>query len=138
MVGLCGRTLEHMPGASWSQHIFSFKSGKSAIYESMLAPKGISDQPFFTIQGSLGELVLDGFEGGCHLHRLSPSGEAVVSEICHEGWDAGYRGEYEDFVAATLDGAECQGAASEAVEDLRVLVALFRAAESGRWERVRD
>jgi hypothetical protein len=30
----------------------------------VLAPGAISDQPFFVIQGSKGEIVLNGFEGG--------------------------------------------------------------------------
>ena len=34
------------------------------VFESVLAPGAISDQPFFVIQGSTGEIVLNGFEGG--------------------------------------------------------------------------
>lgn len=141
VVGLSGRTLEHMPGTSWSQHILSFRSGKSAIFESLLAPKAISDQPFFTIQGTLGEIVIDGFAGGCRLYRQQDAkgagaGETAVAELCHRGWDAGYEGEYADFVAAILDGTPCQGLVSEALEDLRVVAALFKAAEAGQWEPV--
>eukprot|EP00747_Dinoflagellata_sp_TGD_P038686 gnl/TRDRNA2_/TRDRNA2_139821_c1_seq1.p2 gnl/TRDRNA2_/TRDRNA2_139821_c1~~gnl/TRDRNA2_/TRDRNA2_139821_c1_seq1.p2 ORF type:complete len:115 (+),score=23.38 gnl/TRDRNA2_/TRDRNA2_139821_c1_seq1:25-345(+) len=99
----------------------------------MLAPEAISDQPFFTIQGSLGEIVIDGFAGGCRLY--TPAG---TEELCREGWDAGYAGEYADFAAACLDGRPSEGPMSEAVEDLRVVCALFRAAESKRWELVRS
>jgi len=145
VVGLCGRTVDHMPGVSMSQHILQFKSGRSAIFESLLAPQAISEQPFFSIQGSLGELVLDGFGGGCHLHRAGPSssvegapgGPTKAVELCHEGWEAGYRGEWLDFVAAVLDGAPCGGCAAEAVEDLRVVEAILLAGETKRWELVR-
>eukprot|EP01045_Picozoa_sp_COSAG04_P011540 COSAG04_NODE_744_length_10648_cov_52.358233_12_plen_51_part_00 len=47
-----------------SQHVFQFSSGKGAIFESILAPTAISEQPFFSIQGSKGEIVIDGFGGG--------------------------------------------------------------------------
>lgn len=104
VVGLCGRTLDHMPGVSWSQHIFAFESGKSAIFESMLAPQAISDQPFFTVQGTLGEIVIDGFAGGCRCYTLAEDGTQVEKELCREGWDSGYLGEYADFAAACLDG----------------------------------
>ncbi|CAE8604835.1 unnamed protein product, partial [Polarella glacialis] len=119
VVGSCGRTLEHMPGASWSQHLLTFKSGKGAIFESLLAPKAISDQPFFTIQGTLGEIVMDGFGGGCRLYTQGPGGEAVVTELCKEGWDAGYTGEYADFADAVLQGRPTLSPASEALADLQ-------------------
>jgi predicted dehydrogenase len=67
----------------------------------MLAPGGISDQPFFQIQGSLGEIVIDGFEGGARLYTVE-EGKTVVKEFCHQGWDAGYRLEYADFIAAVV------------------------------------
>merc|ERR1712039_623411 len=111
---------------SWSQHVLQFQSGQSAIFESMLAPKAISDQPFFTIQGSLGEIVIDGFEGGCRLYTLGGKDgtEKVETELCHMGRDAGYSGEYADFAAAVLDGTPTKGPVSSAVEDLRVVCAL--------------
>jgi hypothetical protein len=39
--------------------------------------KAISDQPFFSIQGSLGEIVIDGFEGGCRLYALDGNAKMV-------------------------------------------------------------
>lgn len=38
------------------------------MFESVLAPGAISDQPFFVIQGSKGEIVLNGFDGGGALY----------------------------------------------------------------------
>jgi len=109
VVGLTGKAVSHMAGASFSQHILSFKTGKSAIFESLLAPEAISEQPFFTIQGTKAELVLDGFEGGCYLHKAGDDGKIERIELIKEGWDAGYSGEYLDFIEAVLDGAVTKG-----------------------------
>ena len=42
--------------------------------------------------------MIDGFEGGCRLYTAAADGSAVATELCKEGWDAGYRGEYEMLV----------------------------------------
>jgi len=129
VVGSCGTALAHMAGVSMSQHLLRFESGKGAIFESMLAPRGISEQPFFRLQGTKGELVLDGFEGGCTLHALDAAGAKVERELCREGWDAGYVGEYRDFAAAVLDGAPTAGPLAEALADLRVVRAMLQGGE---------
>ena len=53
-----------------------FESGVSAVFESVLAPGAISDQPFFQIQGSKGEIVLDGFEGGGRVYTIDDGAAA--------------------------------------------------------------
>ena len=47
-----------------------FRSGVSAVFETLLAPRGISHQPFFSIQGSRGEIVINGFKGGCNVYTI--------------------------------------------------------------------
>ena len=136
VVGCCGSALARMAGVSMSQHLLRFRSGRVAIFESMLAPSGIADQPFFRLQGTLGELVLDGFGGGCTLHTLDADGTKVAREVCREGWDAGYAGEYADFAAAVLDGAPTAGPLSEALADLRVVRALVDEGAANGWVAV--
>ena len=132
VVGCRGKALEHMAGVSMSQHLLLFESGQACIFESMLAPRGISDQPFFRLQGTKGELVLAGFEGGCTLHTLDDVTNAKVArELCREGWDAGYVGEYRDFAAACLDGTPTAGPLSEALADLRVVRAIVEGSSPG-------
>jgi hypothetical protein len=58
----------------------------------------------------------------------------VGKQLCKEGWGAGYAGEYLDFVEACLDDRPTKGPACEALEDLRVVVALFTSAESNLWQ----
>lgn len=148
VVGLVGRTLDHMPGASMSQHVLKFASGKAAVLESMLGPSAISDQPFFQIQGTKGEIVIDGFEGGARLYTAGADGETLEREVCREGWDAGYDGQYEAFVAAVRDaddgrrpGSLVAESAASALRDLMVVEAMFAAAEAetrgiGGWATV--
>jgi hypothetical protein len=83
---------------SWRSVLFflssqAFESSTCAIFETMLAPAAISDQPMFQIQGTLGEIIIDGFEGGCTVHTLGKGDVKVAKQICHEGWDASYVGE---------------------------------------------
>ena len=90
--------------------------------------------PSCSIQGTAGEIVVDGFGGGCRSFTPDPNGQtAVAAELCREGWDAGYAGEWLDFAAACLDSADTQGPAAEAAADLRVVRAMFEAAEARQW-----
>ena len=107
-------------------------SGDENVFESLLAPDAISDQPFFTIQGTKGEIVIHGFEGGCDLHQTCED-RPVKERICDRGWDAGYEGEYIDFVGAVLDGNPSDGTIDEAIKDLKVVIALFDASKNSEW-----
>ena len=70
-----------------------FRQGTSAIFETMLAPEGISEQAMFAIQGTLGEIVCSGYGGGCSVNTVV-GGAQVSREVCKEGWDASYAAEY--------------------------------------------
>lgn len=133
VVGVMGTAVPHMAGPSMSQHVFRFESGKAAGFESMLAPTAISDQPFFQIQGSAGEIVIDGFGGGARLYTADDSDEVTCKEICKEGWDAGYVHEYADFVAAVLDGRPLAAGAESALQDLRVTEAMVQSDKEMAW-----
>ena len=88
------------------------------------------------MQGTKGELVLAGFEGGCLCHTANEEGATTTEELCHVGWDAGYMGEYEDFVSAVLDAQATKGPVAEAIADLKVISALFEAARTKAWVTV--
>jgi predicted dehydrogenase len=133
VVAVTGKSLAHMAGASFSHALLKFESGSSASFETLLAPSAISDQPFFRIQGTKGELVIDGFEGGLHHYHANEHEETVCTTICKEGWDAGYADEQLDFARAVRGEKALDMTADEAVEDMRVLLAIFRSAESENW-----
>lgn len=96
-------------------------------------PGAISEQPFFCIQGTQGELVflgtvgsplwlrLDGFEGGGRLYQIH-EGKMVEKDINEDfegpvGWETGYSGELLDFASAVAAN-RVSVQPSEAVEDL--------------------
>lgn len=135
VAGIMGTTIAHMAGPSMSQHIVKFNdTGKAAIVESVLAPTAISDQPFFTIQGTKGEIVIHGFDGGLNLYTVAADGKTVLEkEVCHEGWNASYALEYENFVAACLDGTPLAAEASSALADLKVIEAMVAAHKTKAW-----
>lgn len=133
VVGMMGSSVPHMAGPSMSQHVFKFTSGKVAGFESMLAPKAISDQPFFQIQGSEGEIVIDGFGGGARLYTADDSDQVVCKEFCHEGWNAGYEREYVDFVRAALDGKALAAGPDSALRDLKVTEAMVQSDAAASW-----
>ena len=70
-------------------HRFPLRACTQAVFESVLAPGAISDQPFFTVQGTLGEITINGFDGGGHVCTVAPDGTSKTIAIAKVGWDAG-------------------------------------------------
>jgi len=98
VVSTSGPSIPHMSGPGQTQALLKFASGKSAIFESILAPGAISDQPFFQVQGTAGEIVIDGFEGGArmytvtvHASRFSSAVSAVAPALTLLFWFPGRR-----------------------------------------------
>jgi predicted dehydrogenase len=125
-----------MAGASFSHAILKFESGCSVSFETLLAPSAISDQPFFRIQGTKGEIVIDGFDGGLQLYQANNSDETVCTTVCKEGWDEGYARESLDFARAIRGEKALDTTAGDAVEDMKVLLAMFKSEEGECWEEV--
>ncbi|CAJ1326980.1 unnamed protein product [Effrenium voratum] len=142
VAAVAGRTLPHMQGPGMAQALICFDSGVTAVFESILAPGAISEQPFFVIQGSSGEIVLDGFAGGGRVYTVA-EGRVLETEINADfcgpvGWDTGYAGEVADFAEAVLENRPPAAGPEEAVEDLRLMLAMMKAAKSGQWEAVKE
>jgi len=140
---VAGKTLQQMRGPSLTNALITFDSGVTAVFEALLAPRAISDQPFFVLQGTLGEIVIDDFDGGARMYTLEGSAlkvtdlnEGVPRGDPRVGWCTGYVGEMAAFAAAILDGTPPEATAQEGVEDVRVMMAMMKAAASGQWEEV--
>jgi predicted dehydrogenase len=126
VMGTTGKALPHMRGPSMAQSVLIFESGRSAIFESILAPGAISHQPFFTIQGTKGEIVLDGFAGGGRVYTEDAEAEGGMrcTPLKQAGWASGYAGELADFARCILEGRQPKAAAEEALADLKVMLTL--------------
>jgi len=142
VVASCNKTIPHMKGPGLTQALLKFESGASGVFESVLAPGAISDQPFFQIQGSTGEIVIDGFEGGARMFTIE-AGVMVCTDLNEGfdgqiGWDTGYVGEMKDFASAVLEGTQPAASAHEAICDLKTMMAIMKSAKSGTWEAVQN
>jgi predicted dehydrogenase len=54
------------------------------------------------------------------------------------GYLESYFGQFADFEAAVLDARPLAAPAEYAIGELRTALALYRSAETGRWEKVWD
>jgi predicted dehydrogenase len=141
-VATAGRTIGAMTGPGLLNALLKFEGGASAVFESVLAPAAISEQPFFVVQGTKGEIVLDGFGGGGRVYTMGEGGLTCADINAGwdgpVGWETGYAGELEDFAAACVDGRPPQATALDAMADLRLMLAIMSSAKSGRWEAVAE
>lgn len=65
IVGVHGRCIPHMQGESFSHAILKFRSGVTGSLEAILAGWTVMQQPWFVIECTGGEIVVDGaFDGG--------------------------------------------------------------------------
>lgn len=142
---VAGHAVPAMRGPSITNALITFTSGVTAVFEAILAPGAISEQPFFVVQGSEGEIVIDGFAGGARMYTVAEGrlretdlNEGVPPGDPRVGWDTGYAGEMADFAAAILDGTAPAASARDALADLRLMLAVMQAAESGSWVSVAD
>ncbi|CAK9041234.1 unnamed protein product [Durusdinium trenchii] len=139
---VAGRALPHMRGPGMTQALICFECGVTAVFEAILAPGAISEQPFFVIQGTKGEVVLDGFAGGGRIYCIQ-DGKMMEQDINRDysgpvGWDTGYAGEMRDFALAIRQKTALAAAPHEALEDLRLMLAIMRAAKTRQWQVVAD
>lgn len=136
VVAISDRSLDRMKGPSIVHVLLKFESSKATIFESVLAPAGISDQSFFTIQCSKGEIVIDGFEGGCRSYVEVQDGKCIGKDICKKGWDESYKFEHIDFAISILDGKRSVAGPEEALADLYLMDAIIKSTKNGKWEKI--
>eukprot|EP01045_Picozoa_sp_COSAG04_P006667 COSAG04_NODE_332_length_16554_cov_392.698590_10_plen_166_part_00 len=110
----------------------SFSSGKSASFDCLVVDAPLSKQPFFQIQGSLGEIVLEGaFEGGMKLVTAEhPEGQVIESDPSGKGQRGflhSYAPQLEDFGRAVRDGTPLAASAEYSVGEVAVITAMYGA-----------
>lgn len=126
----------------------------------------LSKQPFFQIQGTKGELVLEGsFEGGIKmitaereftstprhtsiprhitgrlLVAVDPEGVVVDSDLTGQGRPGGFLHSYEpqlvDFGRAALFGEALAAGAEVAMGEVAVITAMYRSGKRETWEDI--
>jgi len=141
VVAINERPLKAMAGESLTHAIIRFASGKSGSYDCLVTDAALSKQPFFQIQGSKGEIVLEGsFDGGLQVFTAEhPEGKFVESDPSgkkERGFVHSYRPQLEDFGRAVCDGTPLAASAEYAVGEVAVINAMYRSGERQAWEDV--
>ena len=85
--------------------------------------------------GTRGELVIEGgFHGGLHLYDADHRDGRLVLEP--QGYPKSFGAELEDFASAVLDGTPLAAGPEQSLGELRAALAMYRSADSKRWEKV--
>jgi predicted dehydrogenase len=133
VVAALGHPHPGMEGESLCRALLRFDSGTVAAFDAMLTTGAIANQPLFTVTGSKGECTVEG-SGWVKLHDGSDWKGVKVGE--QGGYLRSYEGEWLDFAAAIQQGRAPAAPARHALGELRLALAMYRSAESGRWEKV--
>jgi UDP-N-acetyl-2-amino-2-deoxyglucuronate dehydrogenase len=135
VVGTIGHPLAQMEGESLTRALFRFASGKTAVFDAMMIDTVMAPDPWWRVTGTKGELTIDpGFEGALKLYDADHREGRQLMEI--KGYPQSFGPELADFAAAVLDGTALAAGPEQALGELRTALAIYRSAESGRWEKV--
>jgi len=133
VVAALGHPYRAMEGESMCRALLRFTSGVIASFDAMLATGAIANQPLFTVTGTRGELTVEG-SGWVKLWDGSDWKGKRVGE--QGGYLRSYEHELADFTRAVLHGTPPAAPARDAVNELRLALAMYRSAETKRWEKV--
>jgi UDP-N-acetyl-2-amino-2-deoxyglucuronate dehydrogenase len=133
VVAALGRPYPDMEGESLCRALIRFESGVVAAFDAMLATGAIANQPLFTVTGTKGECTVEG-SGWVKLHDGSDWKGTKVGE--RGGYLQSYEAELHDFARAVRTGSEPAATAEYALGELRLALAMYRSAETKRWEKV--
>lgn len=137
VVAVTGRPLAEMDGESMSRSILRFASGKVAILDALTAGAAMGPGEEFRVTGTEGELLVERGRGGrVLLFDRENRGGKVILDNKDEGRAAAFGYELNDFVGAVLDGTPLEAGPEYSLGELRTALAIYRSAESRRWEKV--
>jgi predicted dehydrogenase len=133
VVAELGRPLDDMEGESLVRALLRTRAGLPLAFDGMLTRGRLAPEVLFRITGTEGEITIEG-AGRVKLY----DGEAARGRVVGEpgGYLRSYPGEFADFERAVLEGESPAAGPEEAVGELRAALAMYRSAESRRWEKV--
>jgi UDP-N-acetyl-2-amino-2-deoxyglucuronate dehydrogenase len=132
VVAATGRPYPAMEGESMCRALCRFESGVVASFDAILSPGPVAPLPLFQVTGSSGEVVIDVL-GRVKLYDGSDPRGTVVGQ---GGYLESYQGQIAAFEAAVLDGVPAPAPAEHARGEVLGALAMYRSAQSGRWEMV--
>lgn len=133
VVAALGYPFGRMEGESLVHALCRFRSGVVANFDALLTEATLGPDVLFRITGSQGEITVD-IAGRVLLYDSEHRQGRQIGAT--EGYLNSYRGELLDFAAAVLEGKRPLADAAYSLGELRAALAMYRSAESGRWEKV--
>ena len=133
VVGALGRPFAAMQGESLVRALLRFRSGVVAALDGIMKSAPFVPEPMFRLTGRKGEITIER-PGRVILWTAEHQSGEQVGEV--GGYLRSYPGEFADFAAAVLDGKPLAAGPEAALGELRVALALYRSAETKRWEKV--
>lgn len=139
VVAIADHPFTEMEGESLVRALLRFDSGTVATFNATRAGSVAGPGEDFRVTGTTGELLIEKGRQGrlLHYHPACREGEVVLSNK-HEGREASFGAELEDFASAILDGTELVAGPEVSLGELRTALAMYRSAQSRQWERVWD
>ncbi len=139
VVAEIGYPMAEMEGESMAHALLRFQSGIVANFDAFRAGSFIGPGAEFRVTGSEGELIVEKGNDGRLLryNQAHPDGEVLLTHK-KAGRDAAFGYELSDFTHAVLDGSPLQATPEYSLGELRTALAIYRSAETRRWEKVWD
>ncbi len=138
VVAVTDRVVEESEGETLGLAIFRFQSGVVAGFNAVTRRGPLYAAPLWRITAESGELAVEGnFHGNrlIHVSDEHPAGALVTQS---RGWADSFGPELADFASAVLEGTPLAAGPEYSLGELRTALAIYRSAESGRWEKVWD
>ena len=133
VVGAVGRPFPAMEGESLVRALLRFRTGVVAALDGIMKEPPFVPEPMFRITGERGEITVER-PGRVLLWTAEHPDGRQIGDV--GGYMRSYPGEFADFASAVLDGTPLAAGPETAIGELRVALALYRSAETQRWERV--
>jgi len=133
VVAALGHPFPGMQGESLVRALLRFRTGVVASFDAILTEAPVGLDVFFRVTGTRGELTVDA-SGAVTVFDAEHRDGAVIHR--GSGYMASYAAEVADFASAVLDGRPPAADAAYSVGELATALAMYRSAESGRWEKV--
>jgi predicted dehydrogenase len=133
VVAALGRPLPQMEGESLCRALIRFESGVVATFDAMVATGTIAHQPLFTVTGTRGELTVEPSGWVKLWDGTEPNGTAMGDA---GGYLRSYEAQLGDFANVVLHGVAPAATAHDALGEVRLALAMYRSADTKRWEKV--
>ena len=139
VIAALGYPHERMEGESLARALMRFQSGIIAQFDAMMLETVLGPDPWWRITGTKGEILVDGGFGGVGGVRLFDGEHRQGMQVLEaHGYEKSFGPEMLDFSRAVLSGRPLEAGPEQALGELRTALAMYRSAETKRWEKVWD